>query len=103
MCRSGPGEYLKLLNIYLHQALEKNQQWLTYDQQREAYVQSVLTRLMELEQQAKQQQTRREDASDGGSMKGSFHWDAALGCRKHRPCCFIQCFGFILSAPAKAV
>lgn len=103
MCRSGPGERLKLLNIYVHQALEKNQQWLTYDQQREAYVQSVLTRLMELEQQAKQQQSKREDAADGGSMKGSIHWNSALGCRKHRSCCFIQCSGFILSTPAKAM
>lgn len=103
MCRSGPGEWLKLLDIYLHQALEKNQQWLTYDQQREAYVQSVLTRLMELEQQAKQQQTKREDAADGGSMKGSIHWNSVLGYRKHRSCCFIQCFGLILSTPAKAV
>ncbi|KAL2083568.1 hypothetical protein ACEWY4_021341 [Coilia grayii] len=33
------------------QALEKNQQWLAYDQQREAYVTSVLTRIHQLEQQ----------------------------------------------------
>lgn len=50
------------------QALEKNQQWLVYDQQREAYVQSVLARSVELEQQlaqAKQQQSKQEAGSDG--------------------------------------
>lgn len=39
-----------------------------YDQQREAYVQSVLARTQELEQQlaqAKQQQTKQEASSDG--------------------------------------
>uniref|UniRef100_A0A3Q3WLN6 TSG101 and ALIX binding domain-containing protein n=1 Tax=Mola mola TaxID=94237 RepID=A0A3Q3WLN6_MOLML len=47
----------------LKDALEKNQQWLTYDQQREAYVQSVLARTLELEQQlaqTKQQQSQQE-------------------------------------------
>lgn len=55
-----------------HQALEKNQQWLTYDQQREAYVQSVVARTLELEQQlaqAKQQQTQQE-ATSNGELKG---------------------------------
>lgn len=55
-----------------HQALEKNQQWLTYDQQREAYVQSVVARTQELEQQlaqAKQQQTQQE-ATSNGELKG---------------------------------
>ncbi|TKS89609.1 Centrosomal protein of 55 kDa [Collichthys lucidus] len=48
-------------------ALEKNQQWLTYDQQREAYVQSVLARTLEMEQQlaqAKQDHTKQEATSD---------------------------------------
>lgn len=31
-------------------ALEKNQQWLAYDQQREAYVTAVLARIYQLEQ-----------------------------------------------------
>ncbi|CAG5906358.1 unnamed protein product [Menidia menidia] len=51
----------------LRDALEKNQQWLVYDQQREAYVQSVVARTMELEQQlaqAKQQQTKPEASSE---------------------------------------
>ncbi|KAI1236325.1 hypothetical protein IHE44_0001610 [Lamprotornis superbus] len=34
------------------QALEKNQQWLLYDQQREAYVRGLLGRIFELEQKA---------------------------------------------------
>ncbi|XP_057682922.1 centrosomal protein of 55 kDa [Corythoichthys intestinalis] len=49
---------LALVQDQLRDALEKNQQWLVYDQQREAYVQSVLARTHELEQQlsrAKQQ------------------------------------------------
>lgn len=55
-----------------HQALEKNQQWLAYDQQREAYVQSVVGRTLELEQQlaqAKQQHTQQE-ATSGGELQG---------------------------------
>ncbi|CAI5774756.1 Centrosomal protein 55 [Podarcis lilfordi] len=39
------------VEIQLKDALEKNQQWLIYDQQREAYVQSLVARLFELEQQ----------------------------------------------------
>ncbi|XP_072523254.1 centrosomal protein of 55 kDa [Salminus brasiliensis] len=35
----------------LRDALEKNQHWLVYDQQREAYVQGILSRMAELEQQ----------------------------------------------------
>ncbi|NXC99303.1 CEP55 protein, partial [Certhia familiaris] len=36
----------------LKDALEKNQQWLLYDQQREAYVRGLLGRIFELEQKA---------------------------------------------------
>lgn len=56
----------------LRDALEKNQQWLVYDQQREAYVQSVLTHTRELEQQmaqAKPQQAKPDTASDDGQAK----------------------------------
>ncbi|KAM8836548.1 centrosomal protein of 55 kDa isoform 1-T2 [Spinachia spinachia] len=61
-----PSADLALVQEQLRDALEKNQRWLTYDQQREAYVQSVSARTQELEQQlAKQQQTRREASSDG--------------------------------------
>ncbi|KAF0025441.1 hypothetical protein F2P81_022322 [Scophthalmus maximus] len=65
-----PPADVALLHDQLRDALEKNQQWLMYDQQREAYVQSVLARTLELEQQlaqAKQQQqhTKQAAGSDG--------------------------------------
>ncbi|XP_068168756.1 centrosomal protein of 55 kDa-like [Antennarius striatus] len=50
----------------LRDALEKNKQWLVYDQQREAYVQLIVARSVELEQQlaeAKKQQTNAEGSS----------------------------------------
>lgn len=49
-----------------HQALEKNQQWLMYDQQREAYVQSVLSQLAQVKQQ---QQAKQEATPDGEYMR----------------------------------
>lgn len=42
---------LAVVQDQLRDALEKNQQWLVYDQQREAYVKAVLARTLELEQQ----------------------------------------------------
>ncbi|KAM4636354.1 centrosomal protein of 55 kDa [Discoglossus pictus] len=42
---------IQILEGQLKDALEKNQQWLTYDQQREAYVQGIMARIFELEQQ----------------------------------------------------
>ncbi|XP_029978262.1 centrosomal protein of 55 kDa isoform X3 [Sphaeramia orbicularis] len=63
-----PPADVALVQEQLRDALEKNQQWLVYDQQREAYVQSVVTRSLELEQQlaqAKQQQTKQEASPDG--------------------------------------
>ncbi|KAE8284036.1 Centrosomal protein of 55 kDa [Larimichthys crocea] len=62
-----PPADLALVQDQLRDALEKNQQWLTYDQQREAYVQSVLARTLEMEQQlaqAKQEHTKQEATSD---------------------------------------
>ncbi|XP_063338294.1 centrosomal protein of 55 kDa [Pelmatolapia mariae] len=62
-----PAADLVMIQDQLKDALEKNQQWLVYDQQREAYVQSVLARTLELEQQlaqAKQQQTKQEASPD---------------------------------------
>ncbi|XP_014641036.1 PREDICTED: centrosomal protein of 55 kDa [Ceratotherium simum simum] len=38
------------MEIQLKDALEKNQQWLVYDQQREVYVQGLLAKILELEQ-----------------------------------------------------
>ncbi|KAG8435209.1 hypothetical protein GDO86_013232 [Hymenochirus boettgeri] len=39
-----------VLESQLKDALEKNQQWLVYDQQREAYVKGLMARIFELEQ-----------------------------------------------------
>lgn len=57
-------------------ALEKNQQWLVYDQQREVYVKEVLARTLELEQQLNQanqalQQQHKEGDSAGKKNRGS--------------------------------
>ncbi|NXK27291.1 CEP55 protein, partial [Arenaria interpres] len=51
----------------LKDALEKNQQWLLYDQQREAYVRGLLGRIFELEQKSEtaSQQKRKEFDSEG--------------------------------------
>ncbi|XP_026206330.1 centrosomal protein of 55 kDa [Anabas testudineus] len=61
-----PPADLALVQDQLRDALEKNQQWLAYDQQREAYVQSVLAHMRELEQQlqAKQPETKKETGAD---------------------------------------
>ncbi|XP_055360459.1 centrosomal protein of 55 kDa isoform X2 [Betta splendens] len=55
-----PPADLALVQDQLKDALNKNQQWLVYDQQREAYVQSIIARLQELEQQ----QTKKEAGVD---------------------------------------
>ncbi|XP_043109096.1 centrosomal protein of 55 kDa [Puntigrus tetrazona] len=67
-----PSGELAVIQQQLQDALEKNHNWLVYDQQREAYVQGVLARTKELETQlnnAKQapQQQNREATSDGQS------------------------------------
>ncbi|NXN72641.1 CEP55 protein, partial [Himantopus himantopus] len=51
----------------LKDALEKNQQWLLYDQQREAYVRGLLGRIFELEQKSEivSQQESKEFNSQG--------------------------------------
>ncbi|NXV40286.1 CEP55 protein, partial [Uria aalge] len=61
-----------LTNLYevekqLKDALEKNQQWLLYDQQREAYVRGLLGRIFELEQKSEvvSQQESKELRSEG--------------------------------------
>uniref|UniRef100_A0A8C6WJW2 Centrosomal protein 55 like n=1 Tax=Neogobius melanostomus TaxID=47308 RepID=A0A8C6WJW2_9GOBI len=62
-----PSTDMALVQDQLRDALEKNQQWLVYDQQREAYVQSVLARTRELEQQlaqAKPEQAKPDTASN---------------------------------------
>ncbi|KAM4715051.1 centrosomal protein of 55 kDa [Anableps anableps] len=67
-----PAAELVQLQEQLKDALEKNQQWLVYDQQREVFVQSVVARTMELEQQlaqAKQQhETKAEPSSEPSTI-----------------------------------
>ncbi|KAM9063613.1 centrosomal protein of 55 kDa [Sarcophilus harrisii] len=56
------------VEIQLKDALEKNQQWLIYDQQREAYVRGLMAKIFELEQQSEaaahslQQQSKKNDS-----------------------------------------
>ncbi|KAM8729935.1 centrosomal protein of 55 kDa [Acanthopagrus schlegelii] len=78
-----PPADLALVQDQLRDALEKNQQWLSYDQQREAYVQSVVARSVELEQQlaqAKQQQIKQETTSDAPDKDAQLksHYDQLL-------------------------
>ncbi|NXO52189.1 CEP55 protein, partial [Aramus guarauna] len=56
----------------LKDALEKNQQWLLYDQQREAYVRGLLGRIFELEQKLEigSQQESKEFNSEGCLPEG---------------------------------
>ncbi|KAG9345972.1 hypothetical protein JZ751_007787 [Albula glossodonta] len=70
--------------ILCKEALEKNQQWLVYDQQREAYVKAVLARTVELEQQlqqanqALQQQHKEANSDDDKSAQMQAHYDKLL-------------------------
>uniref|UniRef100_A0A3P9JI84 Centrosomal protein 55 n=1 Tax=Oryzias latipes TaxID=8090 RepID=A0A3P9JI84_ORYLA len=67
-----PPADLALVQDQLKDALEKNQQWLCYDQQREAYVQSLVARSVELEQQlAQAKQNKAESGSEGKHLPSS--------------------------------
>ncbi|XP_011359862.1 centrosomal protein of 55 kDa isoform X2 [Pteropus medius] len=56
------------MEIQLKDALEKNQQWLVYDQQREVYVKGLLAKIYELEQKSEtaahslSQQTKKTES-----------------------------------------
>ncbi|XP_049711093.1 centrosomal protein of 55 kDa [Elephas maximus indicus] len=56
------------MEMQLKDALEKNQQWLVYDQQREVYVKGLLAKIFELEQQSEtaaqslSQQTKKTES-----------------------------------------
>uniref|UniRef100_A0A803TE56 Centrosomal protein of 55 kDa n=1 Tax=Anolis carolinensis TaxID=28377 RepID=A0A803TE56_ANOCA len=56
---SGTSGYVNDIGMQLKDALDKNQQWLLYDQQREVYVQGLLARIFELEQQAKERRATK--------------------------------------------
>ncbi|XP_059215639.1 LOW QUALITY PROTEIN: centrosomal protein of 55 kDa [Centropristis striata] len=71
------------LQNHLRDALEKNKQWLEYDQQREAYVRDILARMLWLEKQLNEanqarSQQHNEDHSDGEPegqwAVGTHHW-----------------------------
>ncbi|XP_060698362.1 centrosomal protein of 55 kDa isoform X2 [Hemiscyllium ocellatum] len=62
-CQSGSSHEMGTLQAQLKDALEKNQQWLIYDQQREAYVRGLLGRIFELEQQNSQCSDSKEETN----------------------------------------
>ncbi|KFQ49694.1 PREDICTED: centrosomal protein of 55 kDa [Nestor notabilis] len=65
----------------LKDALEKNQQWLLYDQQREAYVRGLLGRIFELEQKPEignQQQSKEFDSEGQLQREKQKYYDQLL-------------------------
>ncbi|XP_041698643.1 centrosomal protein of 55 kDa isoform X2 [Coregonus clupeaformis] len=63
-----PSGEVAIVQDHLRDALEKNQQWMVYDQQREAYVKAVLARTLELEQQLNQaNQALQQQHKEGNS------------------------------------
>ncbi|XP_010893933.1 centrosomal protein of 55 kDa [Esox lucius] len=66
-----PSAEVAVLQEHLTDALEKNQQWLVYDQQREAYVKAVLARTLEMEQQLNQ--ANRQQHKEGNSDEKCSH------------------------------
>ncbi|XP_040217710.1 centrosomal protein of 55 kDa isoform X2 [Rana temporaria] len=64
---------VQILDAQLKDALEKNQQWLAYDKQREAYVQGLMARIFDLEQQVastkQDKQQTKEISSDDDKQK----------------------------------
>ncbi|KAM5140898.1 centrosomal protein of 55 kDa isoform 2-T3 [Mantella aurantiaca] len=57
---------VQILEAQLKDALEKNQQWLVYDQQRETYVQGLVARVFDLEQQFAITKQKKEQAKEIG-------------------------------------
>ncbi|XP_069095927.1 centrosomal protein of 55 kDa [Pleurodeles waltl] len=71
--QSGAPVEQKVIESQLKDALEKNQQWLVYDQQREAYVKGLVSRVYDLEQQLETtnqtlQQKSKESNSEGQKL-----------------------------------
>lgn len=62
------------VDFFIHcKALEKNQQWLVYDQQREAYVKGLLAKIFELEKRTETAdislpQQRKKTESEGTEL-----------------------------------
>ncbi|XP_066047296.1 centrosomal protein of 55 kDa [Chamaea fasciata] len=69
----------------LKDALEKNQQWLLYDQQREAYVRGLLGRIFELEQKAEtvsQQESKSNSEGHQQEEKQEYYDQPLLTARR---------------------
>ncbi|KAG5267054.1 hypothetical protein AALO_G00239350 [Alosa alosa] len=80
-----PTSDVETVQELLRDALEKNQQWLAYDQQREAYVTAVLARIYRLEQQQgrtsvaiQQQQHKDSDSEDRSCQEAQGQYEKAL-------------------------
>ncbi|NXY05445.1 CEP55 protein, partial [Pteruthius melanotis] len=71
----------------LKDALEKNQQWLLYDQQREAYVRGLLGRIFELEQKAEtvSQQESKSNSKGHRQEEKQEYYDQLLLTAKRDP------------------
>ncbi|NWR13136.1 CEP55 protein, partial [Paradoxornis webbianus] len=71
----------------LKDALEKNQQWLLYDQQREAYVRGLLGRIFELEQKAEivSQQESKSNSEGHQQEEKQEYYDQLLLTAKRDP------------------
>ncbi|XP_068111654.1 centrosomal protein of 55 kDa [Hyperolius riggenbachi] len=75
----------QILEAQLKDALEKNQQWLVYDQQRETFVQGLMARIFELEQQvanSKETQQRKENSSNGKDEEMQKYYNGLLASAK---------------------
>lgn len=80
---NSPGSSTNLSEVekQLKDALEKNQQWLLYDQQREAYVRGLLGRIFELEQRSEivsQQQPKESNTEGHLQEEKQKHYDQLL-------------------------
>ncbi|XP_030631808.1 centrosomal protein of 55 kDa [Chanos chanos] len=79
-----PSGDVAVVQEQLRDALEKNQHWLVYDQQREAYVKGILARTAELERQlnqanqALQKQHKESNSEEKSSVATQEHYDKLL-------------------------
>uniref|UniRef100_A0AAY4AFS8 TSG101 and ALIX binding domain-containing protein n=1 Tax=Denticeps clupeoides TaxID=299321 RepID=A0AAY4AFS8_9TELE len=69
LTNEAPSGEIAALQEQLSDALEKNRQWLVYDQQREAFVRGLLARLQELEKPASRANGALQQQHKGGGEK----------------------------------
>ncbi|XP_048362988.1 centrosomal protein of 55 kDa isoform X2 [Sphaerodactylus townsendi] len=69
------------VEIQLKDALEKNHQWLIYDQQRETYVQGLLGRIFELEQQIRT--THQQEVKETQTEEQQMHYIQQLAAARN--------------------